>query len=115
MKPTRLSTEVSMKRKREPYRLRCVSCETRAWVRKTVKPRKKKINQQSKQVYLKEKVDEPWDGQYRCENCGETNDGVLDMKTGEIICQEDDFISQDIDEYRSELQKAPRFQKVRNS
>lgn len=113
MPPTRLTTEEWLSRKREPYRLRCIGCETTQWVRKTVSPRTKKINQHSPPVYVKEKVDEPWDGQYRCENCHETHDGVLDMKTGEHICMEDDHISQDIDEYKSAIQKAHRFQRIR--
>lgn len=84
------------------------------WERKTVEPRKKKVNQQNEYVHLKRHVDEPWDGQYRCDNCGETNDGVLDMKTGELVCKEDDYISQDIDEYDPAKQKAPKQQRVKS-
>jgi hypothetical protein len=113
MKPTRLVTEEWLKRRREPYRLRCASCESPSWTRKTVEPRKKRVGFRSSPLLLKEKVDEPWDGQYRCDNCGETNDGVLDMKTGKLVCKEDDYISQEIDEYDSAKQKAPKQQRVK--
>lgn len=92
----RLHHEEWVSRNNDPWRLRCPVCESTSWRRKVVKPKTREINYRHDTEVHHDNRKTHMCGQYWCEVCQEQSDGLLDMRTGEIVCRENDYIPQEI-------------------